>query len=168
MKLSEAYGCYCSIVQSSGMGKSCLLDELLKTYFLILINLCLAFGRGLCHHLYFPSLSHLFYRFSPFWHPCVCDFLRVNGALLPVGEANKQIQCFLLALFNRTKDLLGTSIGSNKTKQILKFHDFMSRDQSMIGPGKDRLTSFNNVVHQVAEVHCRLFDCFHPFRPIVV
>ncbi|KAH9051699.1 hypothetical protein EDB87DRAFT_1582246 [Lactarius vividus] len=39
MKLVETYARYCSIVQSSGMGKSRLLDELSKKHFMIPINL---------------------------------------------------------------------------------------------------------------------------------
>ncbi|KAI9434529.1 hypothetical protein H4582DRAFT_2060231 [Lactarius indigo] len=39
MKLVEMYARYCSIVQSSGMGKSRLLDEFSKKHFMIPINL---------------------------------------------------------------------------------------------------------------------------------
>ena len=39
MKMGKAYARYCSIVQSSGMGKSRLLDEFSKEHFLIPINL---------------------------------------------------------------------------------------------------------------------------------
>ncbi|KAH9168603.1 hypothetical protein EDB89DRAFT_1909184 [Lactarius sanguifluus] len=46
MMLEKRYACYCSIVQSSGMGKSCLLDEFSKQHFLIPINLCLKDGGG--------------------------------------------------------------------------------------------------------------------------
>ncbi|KAH9019640.1 hypothetical protein EDB85DRAFT_1896567 [Lactarius pseudohatsudake] len=42
----HTYGHYCSIVQSSGMGKSCLLNELSEDYFLISINLCLSDSQG--------------------------------------------------------------------------------------------------------------------------
>lgn len=41
------YGRYCSIVQSSGMGKSRLLDEFSKYFFLIPVNLRSAGSRGL-------------------------------------------------------------------------------------------------------------------------
>ena len=95
------------------------------------------------------------------------DFLRANGALILREEANKQIWCFLIALFGKATDLLQTSMGSNKTKQISNFCEFMSRDQSMKSPGSNRLSFYNAVVSLGAEVHCRLF-CFHPFQPIIV
>lgn len=41
-----AYTSFCSIVQSSGMGKSRLLDELSKTHFLIPVNLHETETRG--------------------------------------------------------------------------------------------------------------------------
>jgi len=59
-----AYGRYCSIVQSSGMGKSRLLDELSKEFFLIPINLRPSNGRGLSFHLYFRGPPNLSYRLS--------------------------------------------------------------------------------------------------------
>ena len=98
----------------------------------------------------------------------VRDFLRANGALIPREEADKRIRCFLIALFGKAADLLRTSMGSNKTERISNFREFMSRDQSMKSPGSDRLSFYNAVVSLSAEVRCRLFDCFHPFRPIVV
>ncbi len=52
LTLPDVYGRYCSIVQSSGMGKSRMLDELSKDYFLIPINLRGATSRG-------SFLSHL-------------------------------------------------------------------------------------------------------------
>ncbi|KAH9170971.1 hypothetical protein EDB89DRAFT_1907311 [Lactarius sanguifluus] len=43
---AQIYGRYCSIIQLSGMGKSCLLDEFSKNYFLIPINLCASTDQG--------------------------------------------------------------------------------------------------------------------------
>ncbi|KAI9429189.1 hypothetical protein H4582DRAFT_2153637 [Lactarius indigo] len=43
---TQIYGRYCSIVQSSGMGKSRLLDEFSKNYFLIPINLRASTDQG--------------------------------------------------------------------------------------------------------------------------
>ncbi len=53
---TKIYGRYCSIVQSSGMGKSRLLDELSKDLFLIPINLRPSSGRGLSYHIPFVAL----------------------------------------------------------------------------------------------------------------
>lgn len=49
LSLPDAYGRYCSIVQSSGMGKSRLFDEMSKNFFLIPINLRAADSRGLSY-----------------------------------------------------------------------------------------------------------------------
>src|SRR6266702_7656149 len=65
-KLTQrAFGRYCSIVQSSGMGKSRLLDELSKDFFLIPINLRSVSGRGLSYHFYLRSPPNVSYRLSP-------------------------------------------------------------------------------------------------------
>jgi hypothetical protein len=100
----------------------------------------------------------------------VRDFLKANGALLKADEANMRIRCFLVTLFDKTKEILQTSMGPSKTERISKFREFMSRDQTMNSPGGDRLSFFIAVTHQADEVRCRLFDCFfiHPFRPIFV
>ena len=46
LKVPRPYGRFCSIVQSSGMGKSRLLDEFSKEYFLIPVNLRAPGARG--------------------------------------------------------------------------------------------------------------------------
>ena len=53
------YGRYCSIVQSSGMGKSRLLDEFSKHYFMIPMNLRAAISRGLSYRCYLQGLLNL-------------------------------------------------------------------------------------------------------------
>jgi hypothetical protein len=49
-KQTQMYGRYCSIVQSSGMGKSRLLDEFSKSFFLIPINLRGPTDRGTSYY----------------------------------------------------------------------------------------------------------------------
>jgi hypothetical protein len=61
--LPPPYGRYCSIIQSSGMGKSRLLDEFSKSYFLIPINLRSESG-GSSYHFYLHGLANLSYRLS--------------------------------------------------------------------------------------------------------
>ena len=53
---NNVYALYCSIIQSSGMGKSRLLDQLSKTYFMIPINLRNASADGLSYCDFFQGL----------------------------------------------------------------------------------------------------------------
>lgn len=55
LDLGDSYGRFCVIVQSSGMGKSRLLDEHSKNYFMIPINLRSSDTRGVSC----PFLSRL-------------------------------------------------------------------------------------------------------------
>ncbi len=56
-----SYAPYCSFVQSSGMGKSRLLDEFSKEHFLIPVNLRRANARGTYHPHFYPYVPS---------HPC--------------------------------------------------------------------------------------------------
>jgi len=53
------YGRYCPILQSSGMGKSRLLDEFSKQYFMIPVNLRSAGSKGLSYQCYLQGLLNL-------------------------------------------------------------------------------------------------------------
>src|ERR1700740_585013 len=65
MKLVETYARYCSIVQSSGMGKSRLLDEFSKKHFMIPINLRPEDARGVSHPFHFRGSQTWSVRFPP-------------------------------------------------------------------------------------------------------
>ncbi len=54
--IGKIYACYCSIVQLSGMGKSQLLDEFSRGFFLIPVNLRPANSDGLSF-LLFPIIA---------------------------------------------------------------------------------------------------------------
>ncbi|KAN0136799.1 hypothetical protein V8E53_005240 [Lactarius tabidus] len=122
------YGCYCSIIQSSGMGKSCLLDEFLKFFFLIPINLCSVLSQG------YPPADQIMH-----------DFLK-NMTYNSQDTVNALMGCFLLALLKNTKLVVGKNMGSSQIEQILNFWSYMSKDQSMSSPGGGRLSFYKDVV----------------------
>ncbi|KAI9445890.1 hypothetical protein H4582DRAFT_1901738 [Lactarius indigo] len=124
---TQIYARYCSIVQSSGMGKSRLLDEFSKGHFLIPMNLRASTDQG-----YPPADSE------------VRNFLtRRDGVNSPVSL----IQHFLLALFNRTKETL-ERMDSTKSGRIREFREFMSKDQTMHSPGGGRSEFYDGVIAQ--------------------
>ncbi|KAI9444320.1 hypothetical protein H4582DRAFT_2071891 [Lactarius indigo] len=102
---TQPYGHYCSIIQSSGMGKSRLLDEFSKSYFMIPINLRHSEGQG------YPPADHK-----------VRNFLMDGGRVIPHSSAKYLMQHFLLALFDKTAVVLKEmdqsmgSAGKNRNK----------------------------------------------------
>ncbi|KAH8983004.1 hypothetical protein EDB86DRAFT_3126111 [Lactarius hatsudake] len=115
---AQIYGRYCSIVQSSGMGKLRLLDEFSKNFFLIPINLRASTDQG-----YPPADSE------------VRNFLTQHDG---VHSALSLMQQFLLMLFSRTKATL-EHMGSTKSGRIREFQEYMSKDQTMHSSGGNRL-----------------------------
>ena len=99
-KKKGAYAPFCSIVQSSGMGKSRLLDELSKTYFLIPVNLCTSSSTGAYppFHLSRPSQSKLTFLGHPPADVSVRDLLTASKS---ARDAYPYLW-FLLTLFTRT------------------------------------------------------------------
>ncbi|KAI9430204.1 hypothetical protein H4582DRAFT_1820313, partial [Lactarius indigo] len=122
------YGRYCSIIQSSGMGKSRLLDEFSKSYFMIPINLRHSEGQG------YPPADHK-----------VRNFLTDGGRVIPHSSAKYLMQHFLLALFDKTAVVL-KEMGPTKFERIQNFRDFMSKDQSMGSAGKNRNKFYEEVI----------------------
>jgi hypothetical protein len=60
MMMGKRYTCYCSIIQSSGMGKSRLLDEFSKKHFLVPINLRPKDSGGvLCLSFHLHAIKHV-------------------------------------------------------------------------------------------------------------
>ncbi|KAH9021093.1 hypothetical protein EDB83DRAFT_2320509, partial [Lactarius deliciosus] len=124
---AQIYGRYCSIVQSSGMGKSRLLDEFSKNFFLIPINLRASTDQG-----YPPADSE------------VRNFLTRHDG---VHSALSLMQHFLLALFSRTKATL-ERMGSTKSGRIREFREYMSKDQTMHSSGGNRSDFYDGVIAQ--------------------
>ncbi|KAH9175335.1 hypothetical protein EDB89DRAFT_2137024 [Lactarius sanguifluus] len=128
-----SYVPFCSIVQSSGMGKSCLVDEFSKTNFLIPINLRRSGARG------FPPPDD-----------AVRDLLTQRD---PVGRNKTFVRSlhFLVALFLRaasviTNDLKGAS---SRSERITQFREFMTDGQTMASVGTKRLNFYKEIVDDV-------------------
>ncbi|KAI0253034.1 hypothetical protein BJV78DRAFT_235120 [Lactifluus subvellereus] len=122
---------FCSIIQSSGMGKSRLVDEFSKNHFLIPINLREEGSQG------FPPAD-----------------VAVRKFLTQFDKKDKNMQeksysraChFLLKLFIHTKDTITTLGADNKKDRIVKFRDFMSEGQKFDEVGKKRKNFYARVV----------------------
>jgi hypothetical protein len=147
----ELYGRYCSIIQSSGMGKSRLLDELSKTHFMIPINLRRDGTGGLSY--VFDSLTFMAHQSSMIGYPPpdvnVRDFLTKRVYAVP--EIAALLRHFLVALFDKTAETLGT-MGTDTSERIKKFRDHMSRGQKMESVGGDRFNFYQDVVKKAEEV----------------
>jgi hypothetical protein len=147
----EPYGRYCSIIQSSGMGKSRLLDELSKMHFMIPINLRGNRPGGLSY--LFDSLTFMAHQSSMIGYPPpdknVSDFLRKRVYAVPHIAA--LLRHFLVALFDKTAETLGT-MGTDTSERIKTFRDHMSRGQKMGSVGDDRFNFYQDVVKKAEEV----------------
>ncbi|KAH9081566.1 hypothetical protein EDB83DRAFT_2214337 [Lactarius deliciosus] len=118
-----AYGPYCSIVQSSGMGKSRLLDEFSKTHFLIPINLCRKEANG------FPPPD---------------DAIR---NLLTQSDENGML-LFLVVLFQKTAKVITelTNVTS-RSERITKFREFMADGQTVASVGAKRRSFYDEIAN---------------------
>ncbi|KAI0292092.1 hypothetical protein B0F90DRAFT_1823220 [Multifurca ochricompacta] len=159
----KIYARYCSIVQSSGMGKSRLIDELSREDFLIPINLRPHDSKG-----YPPPDSELH------------QFLagpQQDTALLAYNRASH----FLLALFEVTQDTIVNKLdprsnnAPDRNYRIRAFRDLMSSGQNLKSVGGDRQSFYNKVVARASsEMRAqpnvglmRLTNAFKRFRDAV-
>ncbi|KAH9172798.1 hypothetical protein EDB89DRAFT_1850878 [Lactarius sanguifluus] len=137
MKLVETYARYCAIVQSSGMGKSRLLDEFSKKHFMIPINLRPEDARG------FPPADD-----------AVRDFLtcvsKKNKTMhvLSLSRANH----FLHALFLTAAGVVSNFHVSSRAERIQYFRVFMSEGQSMSSSGPKQSQFYMDVIAEATKV----------------
>ncbi|KAI9445343.1 hypothetical protein H4582DRAFT_910849 [Lactarius indigo] len=142
MTRGKAYARYCSIVQSSGMGKSRLLDEFSKEHFLIPINLRPKDGEG------FPPADDE-----------VRDFLTSSRVYKNnnMGESSYMRACYFLeALFCIAAETITKidahytpSEGNTKrTYRIKRFREIMSEGQIMGSSGLRRVEFYHDVVNR--------------------
>ncbi|KAF8806794.1 hypothetical protein BYT27DRAFT_7233606 [Phlegmacium glaucopus] len=132
----QAYARYQAIVQSSGMGKSRMVDELSKQHLVIPINLRNE-GSG------FPPGDAQ-----------VLDFLK------PVPfdqiESYKRSQAFLISLFKAAYEILEgiakkiKGVSPEKRQELLsqKFREYMSAGQTFEKHGSNRVQFYNKVISQ--------------------
>ncbi|KAH8991830.1 hypothetical protein EDB83DRAFT_2534946 [Lactarius deliciosus] len=142
MTMGKRYARYCSIVQSSGMGKSRLLDEFSKEHFLIPINLRPKDSEG------FPPADDE-----------VREFLTNNQEYQGrnISESSyMRAHYFLKALFCVTVETIAkldapSEGGAKRTYHIDKFRIFMSYGQSMGSSGIQRVNFYHEVVDKAKE-----------------
>ncbi|KAH9051446.1 hypothetical protein EDB87DRAFT_1582551 [Lactarius vividus] len=153
MKLVETYARYCSIVQSSGMGKSHLLDELSKKHFMIPIN-CAQKMPEVCHfHFTFMVLKPGLLGFPPA-DDVVRDFLthvdkkNKNMHVLSLSRANH----FFHALFLTTAEVVADFLVRSRAERIQRFRAFMSEDQSMSSSRPKRSQFYKDVITKATKV----------------
>ncbi|KAH9178630.1 hypothetical protein EDB89DRAFT_2239238, partial [Lactarius sanguifluus] len=117
-----AYGPYCSIVQSSGMGKSRLLDEFSKTHILIPINLRRNEAGG------FPPPD---------------DAIR---NLLTQSDKNGMLK-FLIVLFQMTTRVITNKLkeADSRSERIRRFREFMREGETMASVGEKRRKFYNEI-----------------------
>ncbi|KAH9175259.1 hypothetical protein EDB89DRAFT_2092796 [Lactarius sanguifluus] len=122
----SAYGPYCSIVQSSGMGKSRLLDEFSKNHFLIPVNLRRKDTTG------FPPPD---------------DAIR---DLLTQIDENGMLR-FLTVLFEKTTGVITDELkgATSRSERITKFREFMTDGQTMASVGEKRRTFYKEIAAEV-------------------
>ncbi|KAH9039905.1 hypothetical protein EDB84DRAFT_1019205 [Lactarius hengduanensis] len=122
----SAYGPYCSIVQSSGMGKSRLLDEFSKNHFLIPVNLRRKETTG------FPPPD---------------DAIR---DLLTQIDENGMFH-FLIVLFEKTTRVITDELkgATSRSERITQFREFMTDGQTMASVGEKRRTFYNEIAAEV-------------------
>jgi hypothetical protein len=153
MKTPHMYPCYCSIVQSSGMGKSRLVDEFSKDHFLIPINLreevtrgasrpfCFTFMVFYTRHLGFPPADDAVRNFLT---PCDTEEMQ--------GQFYSRACHFLLSLFKHTKNKIISLGGNNRKDRIMRFREYMTKGQTFGRVGNDRRIFYNAVVADAQKV----------------
>ncbi|KAI0247841.1 hypothetical protein BJV78DRAFT_1285209 [Lactifluus subvellereus] len=133
MAKTHNYARFCTIVQSSGMGKSRLVDEFSKDDFLIPINLREHGSQG------FPPPD-----------VAVRDFLTQFDSYDQNMQENSYSRAcyFLFSLFVCAKDTITTLGADDKKDRIVKFREFMSKGQKFGRAGENRRNFNADVVTQ--------------------
>lgn len=141
-----SYGPYCSIVQSSGMGKSRLLDEFSKTNFVIPINIRNEDTTGM-YHSFLPSctVTPMFLGFPP-PDNAIRDLLTRGDS---TDIVRPRMLNFLSALFKRTKWIITSELQGAQTQseRITKFREFMIEGRTRTYVGSKREHFYKEVIH---------------------
>ncbi|KAF8271312.1 hypothetical protein EI94DRAFT_1720892 [Lactarius quietus] len=130
---SLSYGPYCSIVQSSGMGKSRLVDEFAKTNFLIPLNL----REGSSNEGFPPP-----------------DVV-IRDLLTAVGRSENMIYPrmlhFLFELLEKTSSVIADDLKGPTTRSqcIVAFREFMTIGQNSKGAGEKRQKFYDEIAAAV-------------------
>ena len=150
-----AYGPYCSIVQSSGMGKSRLLDEFSRTNFLIPVNLRKEGTEG----TYDPSILPLVWPITPMFPGFPPPDDAIRNLLTKTGSNDTNtiyslMLHFLIVLFEETESVIteGLKGARNRSRRITKFREFMTAGQTMSSVGENRRNFYKKIAVIVESV----------------
>jgi hypothetical protein len=145
-----AYAPCCSVVQSSGMGKSRLLDELSKKYFLIPINLRKSPSTGVYTISPFSSITLMFLGYPPS-DDSVRDLLTKSKS---AKGAYVRSLYFLLVLFERTTRVITEDLkdAHDRSTCITKFREFMADGQTRRSVGEKRKKFYQEIADEVENV----------------
>jgi hypothetical protein len=146
-----SYGPYCSIVQSSGMGKSRLVDQFAKTNFLIPLNLREGIANEGVSSFSIMTSSPMFIGFPP------PDNVIRDLLTRPGNDENKiypRMLHFLFELFEKTSRVIADDLGEvmTRSQRIIAFRDFMTNGQNADGAGKTRQKFYDEIAATVETV----------------
>ena len=148
-----AYVPFCSFVQSSGMGKSRLIDELSRTYFLIPVNLRESRSTGAYATISpFSPIKLIFLGYPPA-DVSVRDFLTASNS---AGDAYICSLWFLITLFARTTRVIKEDLkdAPDPSTRVTKFREFMADGQTKHRVGENRRKFYQEIVNEVENVSC--------------
>ena len=138
------------------MGKSRLLDEFSKHFFMIPINLRSSDSKGSFIPVTFRACLTCLIGYPPPDH-IVRDFL-TGGGIEP-QDVSCRIGNFLIALLEVTKEVI-PELGDDQFTRIKGFREFMSKDQHMESAGSLRIGFYKKVVALAETVSQRIFSLF--------
>ncbi|KAI9454153.1 hypothetical protein BJY52DRAFT_1225258 [Lactarius psammicola] len=130
---SGSYALYCSIVQSSGMGKS-RLDDFSKVQFLIPVNLRRAEARG------FPPPDNV-----------VRELLTKSDGRSGEIRAYSRLLHFLVAIFEKTAGAITKDLkeANSRSEHITNLREFMTNGQTMASVGEKRWKFYREIVDDI-------------------
>jgi hypothetical protein len=147
----DAYAPYCSIVQSSGMGKSRLLHEFSRTQFVIPITLREQDSTGTYDRSFLPlwPVTPIFLGFPP-------PDNAIRNLLTPGGRGSivySRMLHFLSVLFEKTKSvIIEFKDAKSQSDRITRFRDFMTDGQTDEKVGANREFFYGDIARCVETV----------------
>jgi hypothetical protein len=156
----KTYARYTAIVQSSGMGKSRVVDEMGKTHFVIPI--CLRESNTSGWHLLFLSAGVALNIISPGFPPPdveVRDFLAaskegyyIKGDLDVYNRAAGFISALFAEVTNQVKEIQKGGKGNNLQEMAAEFRRLMTEGQTIKRCNDFRVRFYQRVVENAGQV----------------
>ncbi|KAI0263025.1 hypothetical protein BC834DRAFT_331317 [Gloeopeniophorella convolvens] len=130
------YGPFCPIIQSSGMGKSRLLDEFAKNHFSIPINLRGPDSEG------FPPPDANVREYLTYIDKDDPEYPKVSGV---------RMYAFLLALLSHATAVVKLLGGRDRMERIALFREYMAEGHKMKSVGGRRKLFYDEVLKEAAK-----------------